>query len=47
LENKVAVVTGACGGIGRAIVDKFVSEGAQVLAVDQVYFESLPQPMAA
>ncbi len=34
LENKVAVVTGACGGIGRAIVDKFVSEGARVLAVD-------------
>jgi len=34
LNNKVTVVTGACGGIGRAIVDKFVKEGARVLAVD-------------
>jgi NAD(P)-dependent dehydrogenase (short-subunit alcohol dehydrogenase family) len=34
LENKVAIVTGACGGIGLAIVAKFVAEGAKVLAVD-------------
>jgi len=34
LENKVAVVTGAAGGIGRAIIDKLVSEGANVIAVD-------------
>jgi NAD(P)-dependent dehydrogenase (short-subunit alcohol dehydrogenase family) len=34
LENKVAIVTGACGGIGRTIVAKFVAEGARVLAVD-------------
>jgi meso-butanediol dehydrogenase / (S,S)-butanediol dehydrogenase / diacetyl reductase len=34
LEKKVAIVTGACGGIGRAIVEKFVAEGARVLAVD-------------
>ncbi len=34
LENKVAVVTGACGGIGLAIVEKFVAEGAKVIAVD-------------
>ena len=34
LENKVTVVTGACGGIGRAIVSKFVAEGARVLAAD-------------
>lgn len=34
LENKVAVVTGAAGGIGRAIIEKLVSEGARVIAVD-------------
>jgi len=34
LENKVAVVTGACGGIGQAIVSKFVAEGARVVAAD-------------
>ncbi len=34
LEKKVAIITGACGGIGLAIVEKFVAEGAMVLAVD-------------
>jgi len=34
LAGKVAVVTGACGGIGREIVRKFVAEGARVLAAD-------------
>ncbi|MFV0574198.1 MAG: SDR family NAD(P)-dependent oxidoreductase [Vibrio sp.] len=34
LTNKVAVVTGAAGGIGQAIVEKLTSEGAKVLAVD-------------
>ncbi len=34
LQQKVAIVTGACGGIGLAIVKKFVAEGARVLAVD-------------
>lgn len=34
LENKVAVVTGACGGIGQAIVHALVSEGARVIAAD-------------
>lgn len=34
LANKVAIVTGAAGGIGREIVRVFVEQGASVLAVD-------------
>ncbi len=34
LQNKVAVVTGAASGIGRASALKFAEEGASVLAVD-------------
>jgi NAD(P)-dependent dehydrogenase (short-subunit alcohol dehydrogenase family) len=34
LEGKVAVVTGAGAGIGRATVAIFVREGAKILAVD-------------
>lgn len=34
LNNRVAILTGACGGIGLAIVDKLITEGARVLAVD-------------
>lgn len=33
LEGKTAVVTGASSGMGRAIVDRFVREGADVVAV--------------
>ncbi|MCK0505842.1 SDR family NAD(P)-dependent oxidoreductase [Aromatoleum anaerobium] len=32
LEDKVAVVTGASSGIGRAIVERYVAEGAKVAA---------------
>jgi len=34
LEGKVAVITGAASGIGRATVELFVSEGARVVAAD-------------
>src|ERR1700694_2083670 len=35
LAGKVAMVTGAGGGIGGAVVTAFVAEGAQVFAVDR------------
>src|SRR5437016_1238316 len=33
-QNKVAIVTGAASGIGRACVVRFLQEGAQVVAGD-------------
>ena len=34
LDGKVAVVTGGASGIGAAIVDRFVEEGAVVVVAD-------------
>ena len=34
LENKVAIVTGAAAGIGRAIAHRLTQEGAIVVYVD-------------
>jgi 2-keto-3-deoxy-L-fuconate dehydrogenase len=34
LQTKVAVVTGAAQGIGRATAERFASEGARVMALD-------------
>lgn len=34
LENKIALVTGAAGGIGRAAAERFAEEGATVFAAD-------------
>src|SRR3546814_10494553 len=35
-EGKVAVVTGACGGIGEATVRHMIADGATVVAADLV-----------
>lgn len=35
LENKVVIVTGATGGIGRVLADLFQTEGAKVVRADQ------------
>ena len=34
LKDKVAVITGAAGGIGRSLVQRFCEEGAHVVATD-------------
>ncbi len=34
LEGRVAIVTGAAGGIGRAICRRFVDEGVSIIALD-------------
>ena len=33
-ENKVIVITGAAGGIGRAMVRRFTEDGASVAVCD-------------
>ena len=34
LKNRVAVVTGAAGGIGRAICRRFLDEEVTIIAID-------------
>jgi len=43
LKGKIALVTGGRGGIGRAIVSRFVHEGATVFAADLTEQGSLDQ----
>lgn len=40
LKDKVAVVTGATNGIGRSIVDVFLSNGAKVIGIDIIDSEA-------
>lgn len=35
LTGKTAIITGACGGIGRAISERFAEEGATVVVTDR------------
>ena len=34
LEDKIAIITGACGGLGEAFARAFVREGAKVILAD-------------
>lgn len=47
LAGKVAVVTGAAGGIGAAITHRLVADGARVLAVDLQEPADLPEGAVA
>ncbi|WP_111768697.1 SDR family NAD(P)-dependent oxidoreductase [Nakamurella deserti] len=40
VAGKIAVVSGAAGGIGKAIADRLAAEGATVFAADQVWTEA-------
>ena len=40
LKDKVAIVTGASNGIGKAIVDTFLSHGARVIGLDIIETKS-------
>lgn len=37
LENKTAIITGGARGIGRAIADEFINEGADIIILDKFF----------
>ncbi len=46
LQGRRVAVTGAAGGIGSAIVDRLLAEGAEVIALDVRGLERLPAEVA-
>ncbi|MEM6566540.1 MAG: SDR family NAD(P)-dependent oxidoreductase [Pseudomonadota bacterium] len=42
VEGKTVFVTGGCGGIGRAMCERFAREGADVIAADVATWEDCP-----
>src|SRR5580698_2381823 len=49
LQDKVIIVTGSCTGIGKAIAQRCVTEGARVLVhgLEQAWGEALVQELGA
>ena len=47
LNGKSVVVTGASSGMGKAIVERFVQEGANIIAVALQRLSQLFQPLSA
>jgi 3-oxoacyl-[acyl-carrier protein] reductase len=47
LEGRIAIITGAARGIGRAVAESFAQAGANLLAVDILESVMIPEPAYA